>query len=374
MGKLSSVLKSIDMAKESRMARAKEMGFDVDQTVYHGTDEEFSAFDMSNFGETYGTQGEPAIYTTTNRNHAAMFGDEIKELTLKGNHKQIDANKRLKETYDSFDSYQKKEVYDVESGEYIPEEVSFDDWVDSLDEDDIYSVLNLDDMLGNEAAFAKKEGFEGITVDFKDLSDRLDIGNVNLTFDPKNIRSTQAAFDPAKKESSNLLAGQAGIAGAVGLGAAGSSQEAEANVRDKVKSYVTKRAVRGGRDKTLAESALSILEPAAVIGSSYARDVAAGLGGIVAGIDPYSPRGSGAAMVKHLQKRLPTYSPRTQAGQQGLETLGGAIESGTQRVMQSPAGPHIEQAGKNFNESADYLAEEVHPAAGAALKSLPELL
>jgi hypothetical protein len=350
---------SLAMDFATRMARAKEMGFDVDQTVYHGTDEEFIAFDMSNFGETYGTQGEPAIYTTTSRDHAAIFGDEVKELTLKGNHKQIDANKWLKETYDSFDSYQKKEVYDVESGEYISEEVSFDDWVDSLDGDDIYRVLNLDDMLGNEAAFAKKEGFEGVTVDFKDLSDR--IGNVNLTFDPKNIRSTQAAFDPAKKESSNLLAGQAGIAGAVGLGAAGSSQEAEAGI------------IRPEK-RNPALKALSILEPAAMIGSSMARESLAGLGGLAAGLDPYAPEGEGGRFTEYLQRTLPVYEPRTKEGIQGLEALGGGITDIAKYFNDSRLAEPLRAAKENFNESNEWVFDNYGPGAATVLRVLPDIV
>ena len=43
---------------------------------------------------------------------------------------------------------------------------------------------------------AKKAGYDGITV-----------GDETVIFDPKNIRSTDAAFDPKKSDSSKLMAG-----------------------------------------------------------------------------------------------------------------------------------------------------------------------
>ena len=70
---------------------------------------------------------------------------------------------------------------------------------------------------------AKAEGFDGLAV--KSLSDEAGYGVYNPAthygvFDPKNIRSRFAAFDPANNDSSNLLAGMAGL-GILGTGLAG---------------------------------------------------------------------------------------------------------------------------------------------------------
>ncbi|MCH7803096.1 MAG: hypothetical protein IH937_03350 [Acidobacteria bacterium] len=78
-------------------------------------------------------------------------------------------------------------------------------------------------------------GFQGDT--FK--SSKLNPHSINelkrnlAVFDPKNVRSVNAAFDPAKRESSNLLAGVTGIAGSTGLLGAGSltSPKAQANTQ-----------------------------------------------------------------------------------------------------------------------------------------------
>jgi hypothetical protein len=55
-------------------------------------------------------------------------------------------------------------------------------------------------------------------------------GNETIIFDPSNIRSVNAAFDPAKRGSANLLAG--GAATAVGVGAMTRSQQEEQNRRN----------------------------------------------------------------------------------------------------------------------------------------------
>ena len=200
MGKLAGVKKAIDAALDmraaARMKRAEEMGFDTKSPLYHGTDDaDFDRFNLDNFGQNYGTWGEPSVYLTSDKDHALDYGSEVKEVFLnKQDTKKIDGEVLLKEVYDSFESYQA---------------VPFNEWRDSLTRNDIYEVLDFDQLIGNEAVHAKASGAKGIDVDFNDAS-------ISLAFDPKNIRSVNAAFDPAKKESSNLLAGLggAGILGA----------------------------------------------------------------------------------------------------------------------------------------------------------------
>jgi len=200
MGKLSPILKKVnkalDMREAARMKRAEEMGFDTKSPLYHGTDDaDFDRFNLDNFGQNYGTWGEPSVYLTSDKDHALDYGSEVKEVFLnKQDTKKIDGEVLLKEVYDSFESYQA---------------VPFNEWRDSLTRNDIYEVLDFDQLIGNEAVHAKASGAKGIDVDFNDAS-------ISLAFDPKNIRSVNAAFDPAKKESSNLLAGLggAGILGA----------------------------------------------------------------------------------------------------------------------------------------------------------------
>ena len=65
--------------------------------------------------------------------------------------------------------------------------------------------INLSEILDE----AKAEGFDGVT--FNNFSDEAGYGVYNpvthhAVFDPKNIRSKFAKFDPAKRNSTNILA------------------------------------------------------------------------------------------------------------------------------------------------------------------------
>ena len=203
-------ISGLPMDHASRMERAKYLGFNPDGRFFHGTeDADFEAFDLSNFGQNYGTQGPPSIYATSNPEDALSFGDEIKELHIAAkNHEVLDGRELLRETYNTFDSYQDE---------------PFEDWVASLTTNDIYEVLDLDNLVGSEAAIAAQKGKTGLLVDFSSLDD---IGNVALTFAPKNIRSTHAEFDPSQQKSGNLLASASGAAVLGGLAATDDAQAA----------------------------------------------------------------------------------------------------------------------------------------------------
>jgi len=83
----------------------------------------------------------------------------------------------------------------------------------------------------NAIQTAKSEGRGGVI--FTNVVDGAgQISDVDVIFDPKNIRSVNAEFNPANKESGNLLGGLA--AGAVGVGAMGASEESEASIMDRI--------------------------------------------------------------------------------------------------------------------------------------------
>ena len=72
--------------------------------------------------------------------------------------------------------------------------------------------VNLTDILNT----ARSEGFDGVKL--TNFSDEAGYGNYNPTthyaiFDPKNIRSRFAAFDPARKDSTDILASYLGVPG-----------------------------------------------------------------------------------------------------------------------------------------------------------------
>ena len=77
-----------------------------------------------------------------------------------------------------------------------------------------------DGQLTEWATEAKKQGYEGLKI--KNFSDNTDWGTYRaadhyLIFDPKNIRSVHAEFDPAKAGSADLLSGIASIGATEGI-------------------------------------------------------------------------------------------------------------------------------------------------------------
>ena len=157
LGKLVKKAAShLDMRQAARMKRAEEMGFDTSSSVYHGTAKDFDAFDPD---RAIGTQ----FWTTTNK--AAIESGDV-GAQGSGVVKELYHNIKNPAGWDEYDRY------------------------------------GIDELI--------QKGYDGIRLPDPD-------GNATLVaFKPNQYRSVNAAFDPAKKDSANLLAGLggAGILGA----------------------------------------------------------------------------------------------------------------------------------------------------------------
>lgn len=136
----------------SRMQRAKEMGFDTDTVYYHGTTQHGmegiskEGFDVDTYSGKGGYLLGKGVYLTPSKQYAARYGSRFHNYTkdtLPEVGKMVGKDKKL----------------------VIP-------------------------------TFVKKGAIAGDAFDGKEI----------LVADPSNIRSINAAFDPAKKESANLLA------------------------------------------------------------------------------------------------------------------------------------------------------------------------
>lgn len=62
-----------------------------------------------------------------------------------------------------------------------------------------------------------------------------------------------------------------------------------------------------------------------------------------------------------------TYMPRSEAGMESLQNVGQAVDI----FGQSPPAQFISD---HLNQGAGWAADNIHPAAGAAVKTLPEVL
>lgn len=196
----------LDMALEARMARAKEMGFDTDNVYYHGTNADFDEFDLSRGGQNFGdASSKEGVFLQSTKDGVGHYGDNIKSLVTKSRAKVIDAESLLKDEYE----YLKKR------GEY---DGGFEDFINEFTEGDHYGFYEVGSLF-SDIKQAKKDGFDALEIDFGSISSQMKgrAQKFRVEFDPKNMRNADAAFDPAKKDSPNLLAGIA----PVGIGVAG---------------------------------------------------------------------------------------------------------------------------------------------------------
>ncbi len=182
----------LDMSEAARMARAKEMGFN-NPTLYHGTSTFKSDGDL--FSEFEKFEGQD-MTRSVSRSPVGKLGISLAEQPKVAEDFAVQAS--------------------PEGGSgaaMIP--VKFR-------HDKIASITLSGDETNDEVygtvVDAWKQGFDAIQ--FKNYTTPAGTkGSFVLVKDPNQIRSVNAAFDPAKKESSNLLAGSATIGG-IGGGAA----------------------------------------------------------------------------------------------------------------------------------------------------------
>lgn len=195
----------LPMDQASRMARAKEMGFDTDTTWYHGTRAgEFPEFDPSraNSSSKTGVPDGAMVFTSSPENastYAAtkqgMWGDQISyEPGASVIPVMLDGR-----TLDM--------VVDAKGA----------NWRDIQYNGQFYDANEL-------AQLAKDLEYEGLlirnVVDSK-ISAGFAPADTYFKFSPEGIRSVNAAFDPAKADSANLLASDVGKPSLLGAALAG---------------------------------------------------------------------------------------------------------------------------------------------------------
>jgi len=158
------------MDTASRMQRAQEQGFNTDEVQYHGTSSDFSEFTPS----TVGNLGA-GIYTTPDANNASSRAALIKF------RKDLNPNAG-------------PNVLPLLTRSENPLEVT-------------------GNPLRVDTEHVRDQGFDSIVRRDSATGDVVETNN----FNPQNVRSVNAAFDPEQIGSSNILAGLGG-AGVVGAG------------------------------------------------------------------------------------------------------------------------------------------------------------
>ena len=173
---------ALPMGKASRLARAKEGGFNTDLPLYRGTTERGAT------RATHSLESGKGVFLTDNPDVAEIFRYPREYGEVLFDEKRGDLQKlyaRMKNPLVLGDDAQK------------------------FTEDTIYQVGIIKDAVAR--------GYDSIVVPnvMEGVGDTVERGTTYVILDPKNIRKTTAAFDPAKSDSRNLMAGIAG-AGIIG--------------------------------------------------------------------------------------------------------------------------------------------------------------
>ena len=192
----------LPMDEASRMARAREMGFDTSQVLYHGTGKDFDAFNP-------GTRGNGAvrnIYLTDNPEIADIYANS-QNYGLRGGGSPM--------VYPVFAKAEKPLVVSDKGPDG-----SFG-WVS----DNLAAALGVEHPPAGKYSSlydeARRQGYDQVQI--REMTDLGGNQTQYIPLEPKNIRSVNAAFDPAKADSSFLLASDTGKPNP--LGAALASQD-----------------------------------------------------------------------------------------------------------------------------------------------------
>ncbi len=175
--KAAKNIDNLPMDSASRMARANEGGWRMDKPLYHYTDKDFEEFKLPK-NPNFQQLGE-GVYASPDKMYGERYVRDYKSGELKDGANVVPVVTR-------------GDLASPEDYKKASREVGFGGGLNQQQRK-IQEIL-------------KGQGFAGI-----------DMNNEVLIFDPVNVRSVNAKFDPAKKDSSNILAG--GAAGAIGLGA-----------------------------------------------------------------------------------------------------------------------------------------------------------
>ena len=200
---------------------AEKMGLDLD--LYHGTQLGFKDHDIMKVGS--GRFG-PGVYTSTSPKDA----EEWLNLHAGGSRGRT-----------TFDEWAKRRgadgprIYPLKARSRKLIEYGGKEWTDLADELEITRISSQDsgwagygdyswDDNAKISKLARERGYEGVfnpvsserlykPGEYMDSMDELMEGTEVMIFDPKNVRSRYAAFDPKKRHVANLGAGIAGLTG-----------------------------------------------------------------------------------------------------------------------------------------------------------------
>lgn len=178
----TNAVKMLGLAPDNTaLDRAAAMGFDTSMPLYHGTKSDVPAFDMNKLGSNTGISGG-AIWATDTPDKAWYFA----------NHGGITGTENVLPMYARSD---------------FPRTINADGIEHALNRNGKQEIRNMLNNGNDQITLTK-------SIDGDDI-----MGRVMAIKNPNQLRSIFAAFDPALKNSDNLISTKPYIAPALGLGA-----------------------------------------------------------------------------------------------------------------------------------------------------------
>jgi len=176
----------LDMSQAARMQRAQEMGFDTERVFYHGTTSDFDEFDLKKAGKNDSGWYGRGIYLTPDPDTASAYTQyqEYAQRTGADGANVLPVRVRIKNPY--YWPEGRKAALNKEESEAITQELL-------------------------------AQGFDGVVIPNKYADPKFADMYEVVAFNPNQVRSINAAFNPTSRGSANLMAGVMG--GAVGLSA-----------------------------------------------------------------------------------------------------------------------------------------------------------
>lgn len=196
--RLASFARDLDMSPEARKARAEQMGFDTSKVWYHGTDQDFDAFDVNADAINRDQDSGAGVFLAGRSGEANFFVQKPTDLMGSRSNDFVD-NASIIPVYTRLKN---PAVFDTQA--------EFRSALDDAPYDRRGPGYAIREML-------EQQGHDGIVIRNSQMDGKQDGGGEwRIVFDPSNIRSVNAAFDPAESGSARLLAALSGSDASVG--------------------------------------------------------------------------------------------------------------------------------------------------------------
>ena len=167
----ASALRGLDMGQNARMQRAQDLGYDIDNPIYHSTNSSFDSFEIPE--DRFLKYGK-GVYATPSPNYSDRYIRQNRDL-----------ESAYKEGANVMPMYARGKIGTEQDWEAARQEMLAEG----------VNPEGYNPMQEEIKRRLQEKGFDGLNM----------FGNEIIIYDPKNLRSINAEFDPTKADSADLL-------------------------------------------------------------------------------------------------------------------------------------------------------------------------